>query len=499
METLFIVLIAMVAVLIVTAFATIAFFVFNKKKAATTQSEAPVVSAPDLNNNNELLQKLVELTANLKNSDENLKSFQTQTNLKNQEVNNTIIDVVDKINKAIAQQNEIVADKIFNQSQNLIKTLDKNKNETYKILFDQNQNFNQSVQKQSQHLNKEIQSLSENVNQKVTNSYKELKEEFNNYSKTLKDEMSKKINEEISKFGEKVNLISSDVNQLASLRNDLSEIRKIFEDNKTRGIFGEKLLENYLNDAMPNGYKSQFQLSNKKQDKVDIAIPINVSDNNQIYIPIDSKFNLESYRSLLDYIDANKNELDFPEQQKAINNLWKNIKAEIMANAKSISEKYIIEGITTNVAFMFIPSESIYLELVKYEKGSLVDEIRKKYNIELISPSLVMVLVSIIKDLYSKFNIGIHNKDIVHLIKKFDDNADKVIKSTAALFKKQSSYLQELEKWVKTVNDAFSTYKKEKTKITSKKRLSEFERIEKTLTGETPESLIVEGEILEIE
>lgn len=126
-------------------------------------------------------------------------------------------------------------------------------------------------------------------------------------------------------------------------------------------------------------------------------------------------------------------------------------------------------------------------------------KLEKKYNIELISPSLVMVLVSIIKDLYSKFNIGIHNKDIVHLIKKFDDNADKVIKSTAALLKKQSSYLQELEKWVKTVNDAFSTYKKEKTKITSKKRLSEFERIEKTLTGETPESLIVEGEILEIE
>lgn len=82
METLFIVLIAMVAVLIVTAFATIAFFIFNKKKAVTTQSEVPVVSAPDLNNNSELLQKLVELTTNLKNSDENLKSFQTQTDLK---------------------------------------------------------------------------------------------------------------------------------------------------------------------------------------------------------------------------------------------------------------------------------------------------------------------------------------------------------------------------------------------------------------------------------
>lgn len=45
----------------------------------------------------------------------------------------------------------------------------------------------------------------------------------------------------------------------------------------------------------------------------------------------------------------------------------------------------------------------------------------------------------------------------------------------------------------------FLLTKKKKTKITSKKRLSEFERIEKTLTGETPESLIVEGEILEIE
>ncbi|MFA7699135.1 hypothetical protein ABC615_01030 [Mycoplasmopsis synoviae] len=121
METLFIVLIAMVAVLIVTAFATIAFFVFNKKKAATTQSEAPVVSAPDLNNNNELLQKLVELTANLKNSDENLKSFQTQTNLKNQKINDTIIDVVDKINKAIAQQNETVADKILTNLKTLLK------------------------------------------------------------------------------------------------------------------------------------------------------------------------------------------------------------------------------------------------------------------------------------------------------------------------------------------------------------------------------------------
>lgn len=140
--------------------------------------------------------------------------------------------------------------------------------------------------------------------------------------------------------------------QVISVTDELKTLQNVLTNPKQRGNVGEIHLETILQNILPPGI-FQMQYSFKNGDTVDAAIFMD----KQI-IPIDSKFSLENYNRLIDAKDG-------PAKIALSAEFKKDIKKRIDETAKYIrpGEK------TTEFAFMFIPSEAIYYDLLVNKVG----------------------------------------------------------------------------------------------------------------------------------
>ncbi|MCF7906391.1 DNA recombination protein RmuC [Patescibacteria group bacterium] len=172
-------------------------------------------------------------------------------------------------------------------------------------------------------------------------------------NKNINIHLSQSINA-IRDITKQMNTIEGTNKQILNLSSQIEGLENILKNPKQRGILGEYFLENLLKNVFPeNQYKMQY----KFKDGTLVDAVVFVGEN---IIPIDSKFSLENYNRFVSEKDPN---------QKNI--LEKNVKEDIK---KRIDEttKYIKPNENTlDFAFMFIPSEGIYNDLIVNKIGNL--------------------------------------------------------------------------------------------------------------------------------
>jgi DNA recombination protein RmuC len=133
----------------------------------------------------------------------------------------------------------------------------------------------------------------------------------------------------------------------------MKSLENILKNPKQRGILGEYILETLLGNILPPT-QYQMQYSFKNGTIVDAAIFYN-----DLVIPIDAKFSLEKYNLMMQETDKDKRD-----------KLEKEFKADVK-NRIDETAKYIQPNQkTTEFAFMFIPAEGIYYNLLIYDVGS---------------------------------------------------------------------------------------------------------------------------------
>lgn len=219
----------------------------------------------------------------------------------------------------------------------------------------------------SRNINENIKSLENNISSNLLENYKITNNAFN------------QINERIIKIDEAQH-------KLNDLSNEINSLQNILQDKKNRGTFGEtelySILESVLgiNDLL---WKKQYKLSNGKC--VDAAILMNSQN---LIIPVDSKFPLENFRRIYD-LNLNENEREIAR---------KNFKNDLLKHIDDISSKYILQAETTDLAYMFVPSEAIYSEI--YSKYSDVVDISYKRKVFIVSPTTLLAYLTAIRSLY---------------------------------------------------------------------------------------------------
>jgi len=188
-------------------------------------------------------------------------------------------------------------------------------------------------------------------------------------------------------FSESQRLIKDITNELAQVKetgkqvvgfaDQLQSLQDILKNPKQRGILGEYYLETLLRNVMAPG-QYQMQYAFKNGEMVDAAVFIN-----EKIIPIDSKFSLENYNKLVE----EKNPVEREKLEKSFVNDLKN---RIVETAKYIRPD---EG-TLDFAFMFIPHEAIYYDLLvnkigalQEETDSLIQRAASKYKVIIVSPT----------------------------------------------------------------------------------------------------------------
>ena len=196
--------------------------------------------------------------------------------------------------------------------------------------------------------------------------------------------------------------------QVVSFADQLQNLQDILKNPKQRGILGEYYLETLLKNVLPpSNYKMQYAFGNG--EIVDAAVFVKDK-----VIPVDSKFSLENYNRLAEAKD--------PSEKERLEKLFVNdLKLRIQETSKYIRPS---EG-TMDFAFMFIPHEAIYYDLLVNKIGLVTDDTENliqraasKYKVLIVSPTSFLAYLQTVMQGLKALQIEETAKDIV---KRVDD------------------------------------------------------------------------------
>lgn len=201
----------------------------------------------------------------------------------------------------------------------------------------------------------------------------------------LQKSVEKRFNESFKNISTQLTQVYQGLGEMKTLANGVGDLKKVMEGVKTRGIYGEVQLGNIISDCMSSDqYEENIATKKGSNDRVEFAIKMPGKDDFTVYLPIDSKFPIENYGRLLEAYD-NGNKDDIETYRKAL-------KEDVKAQAKKISTKYLDPPTTTDFGVMFVPTESLYAEILRV--NGLSEEIRQKLNVTICSPSTLPVILS---------------------------------------------------------------------------------------------------------
>jgi len=243
---------------------------------------------------------------------------------------------------------------------------------------------------------------------------------------------SHKILQEVT---EKLVRLDETNKQVINFADQLQNLQDILKNPKQRGLLGEYYLETVLKNVLPPGsYQTQYEFKNG--DIVDAVIFVKGK-----IIPIDSKFSLENYNRLAE----EKNEAERSRLEKVFVN---DLKMRIQETAKYIRPKED----TLDFAFMFIPHEAIYYDLLVNKIGALQDEDTNNliqhaagtYKVIIVSPtSFLAYLQTVLQGLRAM---------------QIEESTKSIIKNVGELMRHFASYETYLKKMGNNLNTTVNMY-----------------------------------------
>lgn len=220
-------------------------------------------------------------------------------------------------------------------------------------------------------LQQQLQDIRQTLDNRVSESSKQMTENMR-----AQHESSSRLIKEIT---EEITSVKEIGRQTGEYAKQLQGLQDILKNPKQRGVLGEYYLETVLKNVLPPGmYKTQYHLGRDEDGKE--LIPDAVVFINEKILPIDSKFSLENYNRLV---------VCAPEEKAALEKLFVNdLKMRIQETSKYIRP----EDGTMDFAFMFIPSEGIYYDLLVNtigagEEENLLQRAASKHKVIIVSPT----------------------------------------------------------------------------------------------------------------
>lgn len=281
---------------------------------------------------------------------------------------------------------------------------------------------------------KELGEFKSGVSTNLNNDFEKLNDRIEHKLNMINDHVNERLDVNFEKTNktftsvlERLSKIDEAQKKIDSLSTDILSLQSILTDKKTRGIFGEVNLKHIL--------VSVFGENNDKIYKLQYIFETGVIADCVLFAPeplgmvaIDSKFPLDNYRLMID------KKAGIVERQNA----EKNFKSDVKKHIDAIASKYIIKGVTSNQAIMFLPAEAIFAELNAYHPD-IIDYAYKK-RVWLASPTTLMstlttielVIKNIEKDKYTSVIHEELNKLSVDF-KRYKERWDKLSRSIDAV------------------------------------------------------------------
>ena len=231
-------------------------------------------------------------------------------------------------------------------------------------------------------LNRQNSELRQELDRKLSETYRASQSQFEHTSKTIQNitGQSAKL---IADVTEKLTKLDETNKQVVNFSAQLQSLQDILKNPKQRGVLGEYYLEETLKNVLPpKSYELQHKMGKDEKTGKDLIVDAVVFVKDKV-VPIDAKFSLENYERLLNASDD--------ESRKKLEVSFK----QDLKNRIDETSKYVLPGRgTLEFAFMFIPSESIYYDLltgsvggIKINSRDLIEYAFRERKVIIVSPT----------------------------------------------------------------------------------------------------------------
>jgi DNA recombination protein RmuC len=265
-------------------------------------------------------------------------------------------------------------------------------------------------------------------------------------------ENSKQLNERLDKAAEVIRDVNKEVGQMSEIGRNMKELQEFLKSPKLRGNIGEQVLADLILQIFPkNSFHLQYQF--KSGEKVDAAIKTDGG-----ILPIDAKFPMENFQKLA----KAKTEDDVKLHRKEF-------ARDIKKHIDAIAKKYILpeEG-TMDFALMYVPSESVFYELVNMDD---ILEYAKAKRIYIVSPSTLYAHLQTILLSFEGKKIEAQSREVFRLLRALQIDYEKVNDSLDLLGKHMgnaSSQYVNVQKGLHTIGHKLTSAKQLKFEETEK-------------------------------
>ena len=243
----------------------------------------------------------------------------------------------------------------------------------------------------------------------------------------LQGTLEQRLGESFKVVNDRLESVYKGLGEMQSLAQGVGDLKKIFTNVKARGTWGEIELGNILQEYLtPDQYICSAKTKPNATEFVEFAIKLpGKTDGQNVLLPVDSKFPVEDYKRLVDAQEAG----DIAQ----INEARKSLENSIKLFAKDIHDKYIETPFTTDFGIMFLPTESLYCEVVK--NTVLVESLAQKFRVIVSGPNTFVALLNSLQMGFRTLAIEKRSSEVWKLLggvksefEKFGDLLDKTNK-----------------------------------------------------------------------
>ncbi|MGQ0509429.1 MAG: DNA recombination protein RmuC [Betaproteobacteria bacterium] len=194
----------------------------------------------------------------------------------------------------------------------------------------------------------------------------------------LHETLEKRLGESFKQVADRLEQVHKGLGEMQSLAADVGGLKQVLSNVKTLGLAGEMQLAALLEQALaPEQYARNVVTRPRSRDPVEFAIRLPGRDvEGHIWLPIDSKFPIADYQTLLQAQEAG----DVAGAQAAA----KALEARVKLEAKSIRDKYVEPPATTDFAILFVPTEGLYAEILR--RPGLFQVLQKDFRVTVCGP-----------------------------------------------------------------------------------------------------------------
>jgi DNA recombination protein RmuC len=202
----------------------------------------------------------------------------------------------------------------------------------------------------------------------------------------LQSTLDQRLDANFKQVSDRLESVQKGLGEMQTLATGVGDLKRVLTNVKARGSWGEVQLGALLEDILTTEqFASQVQLRPRSPERVDFAVRLPGQDEDgQVWLPIDAKFPHEDYARLVAAQEA--------ADPLAAEIAGKALEKALATQAKSISEKYIHPPHTTDFAYLYLPTEGLFAEIVRRE--GFAADLRARYRVELAGPSTLTALLN---------------------------------------------------------------------------------------------------------